>query len=64
MLQSDRLATAITDTVNRYWAGCMSRPTFRDHLRSLWGQVKAAGLAEPVTARLEAGILNALERNR
>ena len=59
---ADGLARAITSTVNRYWDNCMSHPTFKSHLRSLWGTVLAKGLAEPVTERLDPGVLNALER--
>lgn len=49
-------------TVNRYWDGMMSQPTYRSHLKSLWGTVLAKGLAEPVTDTLDTGIYNALAR--
>lgn len=54
--RAERFARALQSTTDRYLHGCMTRPTWSDHMQSLWGQVQHAGLRADVLRLVERPI--------
>jgi hypothetical protein len=53
----ERFAVALRSTSARYLAGCMSKPTWKSHMGSLWGQVESAGLREQVESMVDPAMV-------
>lgn len=46
-------AIALQSTTDRYQHGCLSHATWKSHMESLWGTVRARGIRNDVIAVLD-----------
>lgn len=52
-----RFANALVSTSDSYHKGFMSKPTWKSHMESLWGQITALGLRENVEALVDPALV-------
>lgn len=55
--QAERFARALQSTSDRYYRGCLSKATWKSHMASLWGQVRAAGLYDNVLELVDPALV-------
>lgn len=54
-----RLARALRSTTERYFAGCLSRASWKIHMRGLWATVERHRLQRLVVKELDPGNFHA-----